>query len=118
MMLGVVLWSNLADRKAVIWCEDQGDLAFWHCDAEADSAIGLFDAGDLVQFEMELCCSLRKAHNPRLVVEQGASHLPQALRDTTRNREASPHRGQVIPFARGADMHRPTVPFERERKKG
>ena len=27
-MLGVVLWSDVSDRKAVIWCEDQGDLAY------------------------------------------------------------------------------------------
>lgn len=27
-MFGVVLWSNGVSGKAVIWCEDQGDLAF------------------------------------------------------------------------------------------
>lgn len=28
-MLGVVLWADIDDRKAVIWCEDHGNLAYY-----------------------------------------------------------------------------------------
>ena len=28
-MFGVVLWADPVDRKAVIWCEDHGDLAYF-----------------------------------------------------------------------------------------
>ena len=27
-MYGIVLWSDRSERQAVIWCEDQGDLAY------------------------------------------------------------------------------------------
>ena len=28
-MYGVVLWADASDTKAVIWCEDQGNLAYY-----------------------------------------------------------------------------------------
>lgn len=81
-MLGVILWSDPHDRKAVIWCEDQGDLAFLNeakCDIARD---GFFDAGDVVQFDLEINCSVRKAHNPMLLVERAGRSLTEALRKT------------------------------------
>lgn len=80
-MLGVVLWSDASDRQAVIWCEDQGDLAFM---TAADSVLncdGFFDAGDLVQFDMCIEGSRRRACNPRLVMERVSTALPDALRN-------------------------------------
>ena len=80
-MLGVVLWSDASDRKAVIWCEDQGDLAYVKpCDAVLRSD-DFFDAGDLVQFEMKVSHQTRVAHNTRLVIEKAGSELPDVLRD-------------------------------------
>ncbi|MDN3710916.1 hypothetical protein QWZ10_02135 [Paracoccus cavernae] len=29
-MIGVIVWSSAVKRKAVIWCEDQGPLAYLH----------------------------------------------------------------------------------------
>jgi len=50
-MLGVVLWSDKDAGKAVIWCEDQGKLAYVtgeQADICADMAL---QAGDLCQFQ-------------------------------------------------------------------
>lgn len=61
-MFGVILWSNAADRKAVIWCEDQGDLAYYD-----DSKGGLaqsndfLTAGDYVEFDVSAENSMRLA---------------------------------------------------------
>jgi len=63
-MFGVILWSNSTDRKAVIWCEDQGDLAYYEenqQNSEAHSAF--FDAGDYVEFDVTVDENLRRACN-------------------------------------------------------
>lgn len=97
-MLGVVLWSDTSDRKAVIWCEDQGDLAYLnagHCFLHTDD---FFDAGDLVQFDMEVTQSMRIANNPRLVTEKASTNLPEVLRRGKPDRRYRASVSKVIPF--------------------
>lgn len=102
-MYGVVLWADRQDHKAVIWCEDQGDLALYP-DTEASLHAGLsLDAGDLIQFDMRQDRNLRFARNPRLLAQKHCPELAEALRQTTPQR-AAPKRsfdradGNVIPF--------------------
>ncbi|MGV6848080.1 MAG: hypothetical protein ACWA5A_06845 [Marinibacterium sp.] len=78
-MLGVVLWSDTNDNKAVIWCEDQGDLAF--CGDTTDSQGCILDTGDLIQFEVTVDRNMRLAQNPRRL-SGGAYH---DLADTLRS---------------------------------
>ncbi len=99
-MLGVVLWSDASDRKAVIWCEDQGDLAYVKPTDEVLRSGDFFDAGDLVQFDMEMSQSTRLAHNPRLVIEKVGPALPDVLRDAAQIEDLSLRkRGQVVDFS-------------------
>ncbi|MFK7744069.1 MAG: hypothetical protein AB8B47_03360 [Roseobacter sp.] len=93
-MLGVVLWSDAADKKAVIWCEDQGDLAYVNEGDEVLASDDFFDAGDLVQFDMEMHQSTRRASNTRLVIEKARPSLPQVLREETSARTQA----QILPF--------------------
>ena len=100
-MLGVVLWSDISDRKAVIWCEDQGDLAFVSGKDHGPEAGDFFDAGDLVQFDMKMRDKTRFAMNPRLIVEQGGASLPRTLKSAgIRRLDQGTDRGEVVPFAR------------------
>lgn len=78
-MFGVVLWSDTNDRKAVIWCEDHGDLAFYGSAQEVPLPELALDAGDLVQFDLTEEQHLRFAHNPRLVSEGVCPDLAGAL---------------------------------------
>lgn len=102
-MFGVVLWSDGEDKKAVIWCEDHGDLAFYnHKDADRSVA---FDAGDWVEFDMSMERNLRFAHNPRLVAEGLFPDLPETLDSVsagTATRKApvqsSRESAEIIPF--------------------
>lgn len=98
-MMGVVLWSDASDRKAVIWCEDQGDLAYVN---PADSLLlsgDFFDAGDLVQFDMEMSESMRLANNPRLVIEKAGQSLPEVLRQGGHSEpDAGTAGAKIIPF--------------------
>jgi hypothetical protein len=91
-MFGVVLWSDTEDHKAVIWCEDHGDLAYYvGADQSALEGVAL-DAGDLIQFDMRQDSKLRLARNPQLVVEQEypglASRLSAPVPQRTVRRQA------------------------------
>ncbi len=72
-MFGVVLWCSSADQKAVVWCEDHGDLAFFDQSVDTrDSATSSnvnFDAGDLICFDLSEDGQMRQVMNPRLVAE-------------------------------------------------
>ena len=51
-MIGVILWSDVQVRKAVVWCEDQGDLAFLCEDTPFEHLKGL-SAGDSIEFDVK-----------------------------------------------------------------
>jgi len=76
-MFGVVLWSDEQEQKAVIWCEDHGDLAFYR-NTDEDNICEL-DAGDWVHFDMTMERSQRFAHNPKLIHEGVYPDLADAL---------------------------------------
>ena len=99
-MLGVVLWSDASEKKAVIWCEDQGDLAYVNAGDKTLQSSDFFDAGDLVQFDMEVSKSTRLANNPKLLVEKVGPKLPEFLRQHAHCAEQTPRAANVIPFSR------------------
>ena len=110
-MLGVVLWSDTNDNKAVIWCEDHGDLAFFNGGSEQPDALSGLDAGDLVQFDLSEERHQRFARNPRPVMHGAYAGLPDTLCDAqasgpekARTASRDPIRrtmssGDIIPFA-------------------
>lgn len=77
MMYGVVLWSASNDDKAVIWCEDHGELAYYRQTPQGEKVA--LDAGDWVQFDVTMERHMRYAHNPRLVAEGVFEDLVQSL---------------------------------------
>lgn len=116
-MFGVVLWCDEEDHKAVIWCEDHGDLAFYQSSSDAQNVS--MDAGDWVEFDLTMDRNMRFAHNPRLIAEGVFPELPESL-ETTGAAQLPPaapeqeHRGsaEIIPFAasrRSGRGHRRTV---------
>ncbi|WP_292293028.1 hypothetical protein [Marivita sp.] len=93
IMFGVVLWSDAAARKAVIWCEDQGELAYY-TPAEGNLHEGpVLDAGDLIQFDLSVQQNIRKASNPQLVVQSHSPNLPEKLRE---GQGKGAHRGKPV----------------------
>lgn len=80
-MIGVILWSNAAKEKAVIWCEDHGALAYLQ---GAENLLVLDswpEAGELVELEVEMIHELRYARSVSLVSGNRRSGLPGLLRD-------------------------------------
>ncbi|NIZ62360.1 hypothetical protein DL239_15415 [Sedimentitalea sp. CY04] len=99
-MNGVVLWSNESQQKAVIWCEDQGDLAFYsqgQCQALVDLHVG-----DLICFDLMLHQNRRMIENPLVLKEAASMGLAERLimaqpRDVANLRPVQ-NSAQVIPF--------------------
>lgn len=102
-MFGVVLWCDALVSKAVIWCEDHGDLAYFRRGDTVEPVA--MDAGDWVQFEVTSGCDMRYAHNPRLVAEGVFSGLADNLKGV--NASAQPagrpaaSEAQILPFSPG-----------------
>jgi hypothetical protein len=66
-MFGVILWADARDRRAVIWCEDHGNLAYY-TGSEQNVHDGMnLDAGDLIQFDLREERDVRRARNLRRV---------------------------------------------------
>ncbi|QFS83391.1 hypothetical protein FIU97_11175 [Roseivivax sp. THAF40] len=77
---GVVLWANAQKGTAVIWCEDQGDLAFVTPDTDTTHLGAEIDAGDLVMCSVEDADDLyRRAGNLRRVQQGSHKPLPRML---------------------------------------
>ncbi|KIN60854.1 hypothetical protein Z945_1836 [Sulfitobacter noctilucae] len=100
-MIGVVLWSDLTERKAVFWCEDQGDLAYYGGSLSNMDRFDDMKAGDMVSFDLTFEHKMRIAHNAKLVETKACKNLADRLRDTSRTEETLPASGDisiVVPF--------------------
>jgi cold shock CspA family protein len=101
IMYGVVLWADDAEDKAVIWCEDHGNLAYYSkSDQNMHDGVSL-DAGDLIQFDLREDAQGRFARNLRHVNSGYAPTLPQSLKRQTPAQRPSPRpvaKGNVVPF--------------------
>lgn len=79
-MYGVVLWADASDKKAVIWCEDHGNLAYYSgSEPSAHQGVAL-DAGDLIQFDIREERDFRRARNLQRIDSGFAPDLPDQLR--------------------------------------
>ena len=106
-MIGVVVWSDRSKNRAVIWCEDHGDLAFYRTDSR--NAPPLRD-GDYVTFEVESDGQLRHARDLVLLEEETHPALASFLAETvgadtfvsqlatTYVEPQAPKMGEVVPF--------------------
>jgi hypothetical protein len=85
-MYGVILWSDPNMGKAVIWCEDHGDLAYYEA-PERGAHLGqfFFDTGDFVEFDVTDEARMRRARNAQKVTTRAGGRvrpLGPALRET------------------------------------
>ncbi len=112
-MCGVVLWSNPDDQKAVVWCEDQGNLAYY-VEPEDNALTGVsLDPGDLIEFELREDPQYRRVTNPVLLVQDHASDLVRHLGIATDQKRSSPANGwtgNVVQFPRSASRRASPAP--------
>jgi len=80
-MFGVVLWSDCAEHRAVIWCEDHGELAYYDAMEHPDAVDLLMEPGDLVKFDLgQTSGRMRVVRNPSLVAEKQYPTLASELK--------------------------------------
>ncbi|MDS9466139.1 hypothetical protein RGQ15_00915 [Paracoccus sp. MBLB3053] len=89
-MIGVILWSNAAREKAVIWCDDHAALAYLEGVANLLPDTTWPEAGDLVELEFETINGLRHARRVFLVAGNNRSDLPGLLRDIHQPKAGQP----------------------------
>jgi len=77
-MLGVVLWCDSAALRALIWCEDHGELAYYQA-GEAGAVPVAVEAGDLVHVVLSATHGMRRARTLRVVARRADAELPRRL---------------------------------------
>lgn len=103
-MYGVVLWSDSSAQKAVIWCEDQGELAFYTpSDRSVHNAPSL-DAGDLVRFDVTVQKNMRRASNPQLLQQSHSPNLQTSLRSSRAGDQSDDAARNVVDIAQYLEM--------------
>ncbi len=86
-MSGVVLWMDGDAKKAVLWCEDRGDLAFVrpdHSNENEERQIEKpdWDTGDWVEFDLDDQGPVRFAWNVSLLAENNNLRSGQIKNDS------------------------------------
>lgn len=79
-MIGVVIWSSRMTKKAVIWCEDQGALAYASDKTGCDGGMAWPEPGDLIGVETAETEALRQVTSMWLVNARACPQLPAVLR--------------------------------------
>lgn len=104
-MYGVILWSDHNAKKAVIWCEDHGKLAYFNPAVdENDSTQGgesMFGVGDLIKFQVSDWCTVRRASKVQLIAAAQFPGLAGGLtvaRSELNKKEQMAGLGNVISF--------------------
>jgi hypothetical protein len=98
-MMGVVLWSDPQDQKAVFWCEDHGDLAYYDASADDASEPRVLSPGDMVRFEVSIDRKVRRAHNAEMIESEVCNGLHEHLRHTANQNElarSQPRHSNVV----------------------
>lgn len=83
-MIGVVLWSDAAKEKAIIWCEDNAALAYLQGRRHLTGREAWPESGDLVELECESIGEHRHARHVEVVSGYRRSELPEMLRELGR----------------------------------
>lgn len=102
-MFGVVLWNDASAGKAVFWCEDQGDLAYYEGPADDANMQVSFAVGDMVAFDVKITNNLRKAYDARLIGPQVYRGVQDCLRQSAAHQAHLSHQdhagdNKVVPL--------------------
>lgn len=81
-MIGVVLWSDHDDRKAVFWCEDHGDLAYYDASTDGFAGKTFMSPGDMISFDVSISGKVRRATNAAVVETSVCNGLQDHLKQT------------------------------------
>lgn len=91
-MIGLVLWYNPEPGVGVVWCEDQGPLAFLGPEATMAKDMGALDCGDQLVVSVETRDGVRYVRDVFSVTKSARQADPREIlsgyhqtRETERN---------------------------------
>ena len=119
-MIGVILWRDVDDGKAVIWCEDQGDLAYLDQLDDLLDPVTTLDVGDVVRFDMLIERNMRLARNVTRLLDNWGSTLGDALRMVPQDPDGviATMGAEIVPLNEGRQKRSPAFEQARSRKLG
>ncbi|WP_372839474.1 hypothetical protein [Phaeovulum sp.] len=94
-MLGLVLWRDADGATAVIWCEDQQELAHWSGRENLVDPNTLPKVGDLVHFRISEDAGIRRAVDLHILAETTVPDLAEKLQTTAAQLAAAPRLARV-----------------------
>lgn len=110
-MIGVILWRDVVDTKAVIWCEDQGDLAYCGGDNVPARDLDGLKVGDVVQFDVMISGQTRRAVNVLRLIDNWGQSLGKALGHLPEEATSDQSdEAKVIPFSQAKPRERVSSP--------
>lgn len=112
-MYGVVLWTDQSQNRAVIWCEDHGDLAFYKGAVGGDAAMA---AGDLIEFDLRDAGDMRLADTPRLVSQRTHPTLSAELKKAGARLGVMQCHRDMAPCAANSGTPAQVIPFQQARR--
>lgn len=86
-MIGLVIWSDEAEKKAVFWCEDHGDLAYYNAELDNRRFPPHLRPGDMVRFDVNCVQNIRRAQNAELVSRRTCTGIQDELRQRAATRD-------------------------------
>jgi hypothetical protein len=78
-MIGLVLWYNPKAHVGMVWCEDQGPLAFLGPEASLPGGLGALTCGDQLTFSVEMRDDVRFVRDVFAVAPGAAGADPAAI---------------------------------------
>ncbi|MEM8775919.1 MAG: hypothetical protein AAGF53_12855 [Pseudomonadota bacterium] len=109
-MHGVILWGDQRCDRALIWCEDHGSLAFYNAPSVIEGDRVQFDAGDLVQFDVQDGDDMRLATNLSVVATEEFPYLASQLKDAMHDTGRNPSAQEVAADKKVVALKRPKQP--------
>lgn len=95
-MHGVVLWFNPVARVGMIWCEDQGPLAFLAPEIALPAGEGALASGDQILFTLDVRDGVRYVRDVfEILPGAGGADPREIISGYHHRREAASHRNTV-----------------------
>lgn len=95
-MIGLVLWYNSSAGTGIIWCEDQGPLAFLGPEVRLPAGAEVLESGDQLVMSVETREGVRFVRDIRALSYGGGAQDPRDILNGYRQEQARARRLSVV----------------------
>lgn len=95
-MIGLVLWYNGSAGTGIIWCEDQGPLAFLGPEVRLPDGAAVLESGDQLVISVETREGVRFVRDIRALSYSGGARDPREIINGYHQAQARARRLSVV----------------------